>query len=246
LGHERFGHQHVTRLHFVVEGQTEKAFVESLIKPHLASKGVYATVQVTITRVSETYNDGRRSRTQHQGGLLKYSIFRNHVHQRYVSDRNAYVTTLIDLYALPQDFPGMDTATNLPLSKRLEHLTEAMRKDLQADGRLIPYIQPHEFEALLFSDPNAINNVVSDAGLGRDPSRLNELKQIFNDFDSPEEINDSPMTAPSKRLLNLFPGYEKVVFGELIAGQIGLEMIRKRCPHFDAWVANLEQLGSQT
>ena len=234
----------MTRLHFIVEGQTEKAFVESLIKPHLASKGVYATVQVTITRVSETFNDGRRNRTQHQGGLLKYSIFRKHVHQRYVNDRDAYVTTLIDLYALPQDFPGMAIATNLPLSKRLEHLNEAMRNDLQADGRLIPYIQPHEFEALLFSDPNAINYVVSDAGLGIDPSRLNELKQILNNFSSPEEINDSPMTAPSKRLINLFPGYEKVVFGELIAGQIGLEMIRKCCPHFDAWVANLEQLGS--
>ena len=76
------------------------------------------------------------------------------------------------------------------------------------------------------------------------PPRLNELQQILNDFDSPEQINDSPMTAPSKRLINLFPGYEKVVFGELVASQIGLEVIRERCRHFHAWVTTLEQLGT--
>ena len=53
---------------------------------------------------------------------------------------------------------------------------------------------------------------------------------------SPEEINDDPQTAPSKRILNIFPKYKKVTDGTQIALKVGLEQIRKECPHFDEWM----------
>lgn len=98
----------------------------------------------------------------------------------------------------------------------------------------------HEFEALLFSDVRVIDATLQD--LHGAPNQLRHLQQIVDDYGHPEAINDDPKTAPSKRLAGLYPGYDKVAFGDLIAEQIGMARMREQCPHFDAWVGRLEEL----
>jgi hypothetical protein len=108
--------------------------------------------------------------------------------------------------------------------------------------RFIAYIQLHEFEGLLFSDVQAIDAVLK-VHQGR--SQLAKLKKIRAQFRTPEEIDDGNTTTPSKRLKSLYAGYDKVAFGSLIAQRIGLDALRRECPHFNEWVSKLEILAEQ-
>lgn len=69
------------------------------------------------------------------------------------------------------------------------------------------------------------------------------LQHVKAAFRSPEEINISPLTAPSKRILALFPAYDKPIHGSLAAMEIGLDTIRKECGRFDGWLKKLEALA---
>jgi len=71
---------------------------------------------------------------------------------------------------------------------------------------------------------------------------LSKLERIKRSFANPEEINDNPETAPSKRILKIFSGYQKVLHGPTIAKRIGIENIRTECPHFHEWLDWLENL----
>jgi hypothetical protein len=102
--------------------------------------------------------------------------------------------------------------------------------------RFVPFVVMHEFEGLLFSDPVAFSK-----GIGR-PDLATEFSAIRKQFTSPEEIDDSPITAPSKRLQALVPGYEKPLLGILAILEIGLTRIRAECPHFNGWLERLESL----
>lgn len=100
----------------------------------------------------------------------------------------------------------------------------------------------HEFEGLLFSSPEAIAAVVTT-----DPEQADELISklagIAAAFPDPELIDDSPETAPSKRLSRLVPRYRKALHGPAIAQRIGLAQLRVKCPHFAAWISRLEALA---
>jgi len=94
----------------------------------------------------------------------------------------------------------------------------------------------HEFEALLFSQPEKIAESFTQ------PTILSALWQIRNNFPTPEEINDDPATAPSTRLQNLYPRYSKPFFGSLIASRIGVDLMLLNCKHFATWVSFLRSL----
>jgi hypothetical protein len=115
-------------------------------------------------------------------------------------------------------------------------IEEGMAADIN-DRRFIPYIQVHEFEALLFCAPH-----ITDAALGAPPStsKLNELEQINKAFPSPEHIDND--TAPSQRIVQLYKAYRKPIFGPLITRRTGLTKLRQRCLHFNDWVVSLEAL----
>jgi hypothetical protein len=74
-------------------------------------------------------------------------------------------------------------------------------------------------------------------------NEVNELLKIRSQFDSPEAIDDGEHTAPSKRIIKHFPEYEdeKAFVGPFIAGEIGLDLLRK-CEHFDQWLRKIESL----
>lgn len=223
----------VPRLNFVVEGQTEETFVRDVLAEHLALSGVYA-----VARCVET------SRTRlkiAKGGMTTYARAKGDVERWLKEDKTAYLTTMFDLYRLPDDFPNMAKRTSVADPHKKAQLIEKGIADDIADSRLIPYIQVHEFEALLFSAPP-----IMDAALGAPPaeSRLTELQQIAGAFPSPEHIDEGADTAPSKRIIQLYRAYRKPVFGPLITKRIGLNTLRERCRHFHEWVSKLEALAN--
>lgn len=223
------------RLNLVVEGQTEETFVNGSLAPHLANFGV-----VAVARCVET---GRKRGVVFRGGLLNYEKAKGDIVRWMKEDSNedARFTTMFDLYALPDNFPGFAESRRCSdLCQRVEFLECSLANDVEP-YRFIPYIQPHEFEALLFAD-------VSKFALefpGRATAIAN-LEAVAAEFLTPEHIDDDPATAPSKRILKELPDYRKAAAGPIIAGAIGLPRMREACPHFNRWLSTLEGLGQQS
>lgn len=221
------------RLNIIVEGQTEERFANQVLKPHLAACGVYLFPRVVLM------SHDRKTNTKYKGGLKSYLKARNDIVSWLKQDRTVECrfTTMFDFYALPTDFPLYDQAKTAsdPYDK-IAILEKGLVEDIQ-DPRFIPYIQLHEFEALLFSNPMmfAWEYLEHDEQIAR-------LCSVARNFKNPELINDDPNTAPSKRILHEIPEYDKVASGTIIAAAIGLDKIRKQCSHFDAWVRKLESL----
>lgn len=219
------------RLHAVVEGQTEETFVNQVLAPSLGARNVFVDVHRVTTG---------RTRTQlHRGGISRYEQLKNDVVLWMKQDKNrdARFTTMVDLYRLPNDFPGYKGCrAKIDPFERVRCLEENLRSDIP-DHRFIPYIQLHEFETLLFSEVTAFATAFPNQ-----PQLLESLSEILNTFPSPEHINENPDQSPAARILELIPGYAKPVSGLLIVKTIGLDVLRNRCAHFAAWMDCLEKL----
>lgn len=227
----------MTRLNIIVEGQTEEAFANRTIVPYLSGIGVYPSVQLIRSREN---NASRRFK----GGWNSFEVLQRHLIRwmRSDSDPNVWYSTMLDLYALPEDFPGF--AESLAMTDpyvRVEYLEQQMRSCFADLGfrRFHPYLQLHEFEALLLVDPSKF-----DWEFLEHDSEIESLVNLVNEYDSPELINHGATTAPSKRIIRTIPEYEgrKVSAGPVIASKIGLVAIREKCRHFDAWLRRLEHL----
>jgi hypothetical protein len=236
MGEERLGRQAVAmiRLHAVVEGQTEETFVNNVLSPELGAQEIFVDVHRVTT--------GRLKRNVFRGGISKYGQLKTDLDLWMKQDQNpdAWFTTMIDFYALPPDFPGYDNCMRRgDAVKRVECIEEQMLSDLSSHRRFIPYIQLHEFEALLFSEPQKFEVAFPDR-----PRVTQKLTEIRNEFPTPEHINDGPDLAPSKRILSLLPGYRKPVAGLQVIQQIGLAKLRRECAHFNSWIAKIEKAVS--
>lgn len=224
------------RLHMVVEGQTEEAFVNQLLVEHLSACRVFADA-----RRVEVSRDPRLRRV-YRGGLFDYARARRDLVRWMKQDDHPEVhfTTMFDLYALPENFPAYEEArlTGDPYH-RIAVLEEALGSDIR-HPRFIPYIQLHEFEALIFSDPSKL----SDVFIGREKA-IGELRRTAEAYGCPELIDDGESTAPSKRIIREIPEYEalKASAGPLVARAVGLCTLRAKCPHFAEWLGKLERLA---
>lgn len=218
------------RLYVTTEGQTERKFAEEVLGPHLANYNIEVKARVVLTNRKL----GRR------GGIIDYGKIRGDLHRLMLEDQHeeARFTTMIDLYALPQEFPGWTEARQSTHSQnRITILESSLETDIN-DRRFLPYIQLHEFEALLYCDLSQLQKRIAGSAPGL--TRLtNEVSGI-----PPEEINDGTTTAPSKRIIRHVPIYErsKVRVGVAAAAAIGLPALRSKCPHFNSWVNRLELL----
>ena len=154
--------------------------------------------------------------------------------------RDILFTTQIDLYGLPKDFPGKKTHRRNP-DDPIPYVTalEMAFEDDIGDPRFIAHLQLHEYETLLFADPEVFQLAFDNCDRA-----IEELKKIAASFPTIEHIDDGPTTAPSKRIIDLIPAYEgrKPTVGPRIAADIGLPAIRAKCPHFDAWLTRLESI----
>jgi hypothetical protein len=225
------------RLHVVVEGQTEEELVNAVLVDHLGAFGLSTDV-----RCVETSRDKRRV---YRGGMLDYSRAKKDLTRWMKEDRrpDAAFTTMFDLYALPADFPDHAAAkARVDVYDRVRILEAAFARDI-GDPRFVPYLQVHEFEALLLSEPSCFRSRFHEREQG-----IQRLIGICSGFSSPELIDDGPKTAPSKRIIAEVPEYEgqKASAGPLLAARIGLEVIRRRCPHFSEWLSILERLDTAT
>ncbi|MBF0296761.1 MAG: DUF4276 family protein [Magnetococcales bacterium] len=170
----------------------------------------------------------------HRGGRVTVERLARHMSHAYHSyDR---ITTLVDFYGF-RDRNGRGKA-------EIETaILDAMQSRTTGfDPRFVlPYVQMYEFEGLLFSEIAAFAWVQD--GWNQDVKA--KLQKVRDAFNTPEDINDNPKTAPSKRILAIFGAgaYSKTEHGPLIAEVIGLEKIRSQCPAFDDWLGRLEAWG---
>ena len=204
--------------------------MKAILSPHLAT----FNLGVSAPRIGTS---GKK------GGAVTLKRLRENVSTCLLQDRNSYCTTLVDFYGIDVDFPGKKEAeskSNLPDKQRVvchafaDQLAQTL--DEGPMRRFIPYVQMHEFEGLLFSDPSQLAFALRRQGLAQ------QLWAIRNEFESPEHIDDSPVSAPSKRIQKIFPSYRKVQMGERAVRAITLRKIRQECPLFDAWLKTLEDL----
>lgn len=221
------------RVHIICEGQTEESFVRELLAPHLARFAVVACAALV-------------GKPGHKGGHVTTERMTTDIRLRLLGDRDAYCTTFFDFYGLHPEFAGKaDALTKTTFTDKAQCVEEALSWHLQtliggdALRRFIPYIQMYEFEGLLFSNPEKLAKGLYASALTK------PLSTIRSGFATPEEINNSRETAPSKRILKLLPNYDKVHAGSLAALEIGLDDMRRECRRFDDWVSRLEKLGGE-
>lgn len=206
------------RLVFIVEGNTEIALVNKLISPYLYSLGynIPITSRTIIT-----------NRKQHKkGGVSSYGKFRNEV-ERTLAEGNVIVTTLIDFFKLPTDFPCFTED-----SYSINLIEEAISVDIGYERDFIPYIQRHEFEALMFSSKEGFEFVIDDQ------VKLNAIQDIIDKYPNPEDINNTRLTAPSKRMENIFD-YDKTSDGEMIIEELSIKEVMNKCPRFKIWIEKI-------
>ena len=226
----------MVRLRFEVEGPTEESFVNDILAWHLSSLG--------YTEISARLMGKARIRSQ-RGGVRPWPEVRTEILARLRNDPEVFVGVIVDYYGMPDDgggaWPGRAGAT------AELHFPNSVEKSLLADvsshlgdnfntKRFIPYVMIHEYEAMLFSDCTAFASCIGNPNLR---SNFQAIRDLFN---SPEDINDSITTAPSKRIEKLVPRYRKPTQGVQAAKEIGLSTIRAECSHFRGWLEYLEGL----
>lgn len=187
----------MARLLVHVEGQTEEDFVNEVLRAHLVAKG-YHSVDARIV--------GNARLRQRRGGIRAWHSVKTDIINHLRQDPGCIATMMVDYYALPQSGPGAWPGRAKSAGLRtIEHKTQcvegALHDDLAAtmgsgfnSGRFVPFVVIHEFEGLLFSDCAAFSR-----GIGR-PDLEDDFRGIRGAFATPEEIDDSPETAPSKRV----------------------------------------------
>jgi hypothetical protein len=212
-------------LNVLVEGQTEKEFVSNLICPYFLNFDI-ANVRTITIETSPGF----------KGGDVRYNARYKTNIQRILGGReDMLVTSLIDFYRLRNDFPNFEESIKLsdPYQK-VKLIEQGIYEDIN-DSRLIPYIQLHEFEGLLFSAPDGFIELFPD--LSR--ASKQELIHTVEKFSNPELINNRPEYAPSKRLERLIPNYRKPLYGGMIALENGFTSIMDKCPRFKHWIETL-------
>ena len=220
------------RLVVIAEGETKESFVNNILIPYFNSLGIYNYIQCFKTKHSN-------------GGLSKYSYIKQDI-IKIIYETDVVVTTLLDFYRLPSDFPGYKQNNALLHDRWVEIIEGQIKEDIertqeQRFDNFIPYIQLHEFEALIFSSIAGI-----DALFEKSEVKYRDFQAVIDSYPNPENINNGPDSAPSVRLKQLIPGYDKVVYGVGIISEIGMETVLSRCPRFNGWIKKLKDALNET
>ena len=221
----------MNRVRVLVEGQTEQAFIRDILIPYFDPRHIYLHA-VKLRR---------------QGGITPYERAKEVIVRSLKEDAALICTTMVDFYGMPADWPGRDQANRRQIYAEKADIVEvSILKNIAEHlgtsfnpNRLMPYVQMHEFEALLFSSPLKLAESLGDRKLS------SIFLTIRNKFSTPEEIDDHYDTCPSRRIEGVFEGFKKTINGITAAAHIGLETMRQECPHFNEWIAKLEDIGNQ-
>ncbi|WP_428357477.1 DUF4276 family protein [Methyloprofundus sp.] len=222
-------------VYIVVEGQTEQTFVRDVLAPYMAVQGIYLiAIRIGIAG--------------HKGGNVKFERAHKDIERLIQQRSDTYISTMFDYFRIDSNWPGQElintkikagiTLSGIDKAGILEVATLTKMTALLSEDsiakRFIPYIEMHEFEALLFSDVTVLAEKINVP--------INQIQSVLANYNSPEEINSDPLKAPSKRLEKLMIGYKKVIMGKVISESIGITRIRQQCLHFDSWLQRLEKL----
>ncbi len=207
----------------LVEGQTEEMFVKELLCPYFEPFKVWVEPKIITTRVV-------KSGENFKGGSVSFGKAQRDLNI-LLKDKSIYVTTFFDFYGLKSDFPDFVKITDSKNSnyERVDFLEKAFENAIN-NVRFKAYFQLHEFEALLFSSINGFKN-----NFPNEKAFLLGIQKIQEEFPNPEEINDKPQTAPSKRITQLKSNYEKIFHGNMIALDNGIYVLLEKCLHFKQW-----------
>jgi hypothetical protein len=218
------------RINIICEGPTEQEFCNKTLSPHLAPNQLYLHAML-IAKSS--------------GGIVRWESLKKQIENLLKQDSSAYVSLLIDYYGISErhGFPAWtESLAVVDKSARMTFLEQQMKEAIAENlcYRFIPYIQLHEFEALLFNSMEVFRQQLTTEEL----VGVAELQTTLDCFPNPELINDTLQNAPSKRLMRIVKGYSKVSYGNILAEAIGLPNIRSKCPRFDAWLRKVEAVGT--
>lgn len=221
-------------LHILCEGKSELVFASYVLSPYLIMKGIQVIPQALITN----------KRLNAKGGMISFSHamrdLENMMRQFNDGEKNRRLfTTMFDLYALPNDFPGYEQSLRYKDYGQVEILERGFSAFVNKQN-FIPYIQLHEFEALVLCNVPELVNMYPDAE--------KELKQletlIVDDYNGNTELVDNgPSTAPSKRIIQALDGkyrYDKPQGGKLTTSSLGIPALRTKCRHFNEWLTKIE------
>ncbi len=219
------------RIHVLCEGQTEEFFVNKCLSPYLENNNKTITSSCVITNL----------RLNKKGGMSTYGKPKFEILQKLneqIKQNDFYLTTMFDFYALPNNFPDYETAQKEqdPYQK-IARLENAFADDI-ANANFIPYIQLHEFEALLLVESSPL-----DLQFFEKETEIQQLMQLKNAHEGNTElINEGRETAPSKRIIELIPSYKNVDIDAFMEYMPPIETLKLHCPHFKSWVEKLESL----
>jgi hypothetical protein len=159
---------------------------------------------------------------------------------------------MFDFFRMPMKWPGREEARKKGWTQRGSWVEQALLADVRVhagedfrDELFLPYVQVHEFEALLFADVSKFAEALETLTMGPAGSLEQTLSAILQAAQSPEAINDGDQTAPSKRIAGIVRGYRKPIHGPIVTERIGLSVLRERCPHFGEWLRRLEEAAPQ-
>jgi hypothetical protein len=216
----------------LVEGQTEERFVKQVLQPHLLSIDFSLVPTLLTTKVV-------KNGANFKGGVTTFQKFESDLRRLLGgSGSRGLVTTMLDYYRLPKDFPGMsDRPAPIDLFRRVLHVERALFDHFK-DSRFLPFLALHEFEAWIFSCPSTLPEVMVES------EGEAEFAAICNSATTPEHINEKPGQNPASRIESIFPSYRKVLHGPTATDRIGLPLIRSRCEHFHGWLGQLEKFAA--
>lgn len=216
------------RIIIICEGQTEVEFCKDVLCPYFIGKEIL--IQTPLIKKSG-------------GGIVKWSILKKQIENHLKQDQSAIVTTFIDFYGIKDKhfFPSWEAAKAIVgKNDKMTFIEGAMKDEIakNLNHRFLPYVQLHEFEGLLFNEISVFESQIPEVDFSNKP----ELVRILQQFPNPELINDTPENAPSYRLSRLIRGYNKVIYGSILAEAIGLTRIRNKSPRFNGWIDGLEEV----
>ncbi|HEY0477210.1 MAG TPA: DUF4276 family protein [Kofleriaceae bacterium] len=222
----------MTRGLVLVEGQTEEQFVNDCLAPYLHTTGLILE-RPTIIATKRTVGAAH-----FKGGIVSYSQVRRELGLLLRDTGASVITTLIDYYALPMDFPGMRDRPATSPRDRVAHVEAAWAESV-GDRRFVPHLVLHEFEAWVYANPSRL-----EAWMFDDDVRVIEaLAAVAAAHETPEDIDEGPSSAPSKRLRAVFTPYQGTLHGPPAVSAIGIDDIRAVCPHFHDWLDRLEAMA---
>ena len=210
----------MVRLYVICEGLSEVAFVEQVLRPHLEAQ---SNKELLLCKPPNLK------------GHKSYAKTRKEIKNLLSTLSSVRVTTMIDLFKLPGDFPGRSELAGASPTEKVLFLETKLADDIE-DERFIPYFQLHEFEALILSDLTPLMEFHT-----KQREDLIELaSRLEREFKDPEHVND--LRPPSYRLKEVLENYEKRTDGVLALKKIGIQQLSEKCEHFGKWVKKLETI----